>query len=128
MSAEHLKSSVLVAYQGFQTGKLDPLLSLVADDVEWINYEDSPLGGTFQGKDEVLKYIQESAAKTELQKFELESLLCEGNKMIGVLKITYKVKATGKIRTGIDVHLMDFHDDKVVRFREICTSVGDAWG
>ena len=127
MSANELKASALNAYQGFQTGTLDPLMTMLSNSIEWTNYEDSPLGGTYHGKAEVLAYIQKSTELTDLIKFELESLMCEGNKMIGVLNVAYRVKATGKIHEGTDVHLIDIKDDKVVRIREIVPCAAEAW-
>lgn len=127
MSAESIKTSVLEAYQGFQRGDLNPLMWILSDNLEWINYEDSPLGGTYHGKEEVADYIQRSFKLTKLLRYELESLMSERNKTIGVVNVSYEVLATGKTHSGTDIHLMDFKEQKIVRFREIGLSAAKAW-
>jgi ketosteroid isomerase-like protein len=48
MSAQDNKAAVLAAYNGFQEGNMEPLMSILAKDIEWINNEDNPLNGTYK--------------------------------------------------------------------------------
>lgn len=69
-------------------------------------------------------------AKFEQMKFtgfRIIKVMAEGDKVVYALEATYTVKSTGKNASGIAMHLIDFKDGKMVRFREVAATSAEAW-
>ena len=126
MSADANKAAVKAAYDGFLADDLEPLMSILASDVEWTNYEDNPFAGTHHGPEGV----EEAMAPLDLidlTRFEVKSVMAEGGQVVAVLDVAYTVKATGKDWEGPAAHLFDFEDGKIKRFREVVATSGEVW-
>jgi hypothetical protein len=126
MSAEENKAAVLAAYEGFEADNMEPLMSILADDVEWINYEDNPLNGTYNGPDGVESFFAKFD-QMEFTGFEIITVMAEGDKVVSALDVSYTVKSTGKNTSGIAMHLIKFRDGKMVRFQEVAATSANAW-
>ena len=126
MSADNNKALVLAAYNGFDQGDLQPLISILDENIEWTNYEDNPLNGTVHGPEGVLGFLN-SLDQIDIKSFKVVSVMSEGDRVMGVNDLTYTVKSTGKTHSGITAHLFDFRDGKMVRFQEVSATSGDAW-
>jgi ketosteroid isomerase-like protein len=126
MSAEENKAAVLAAYHGFEADNMEPLMSILADDVEWINYEDNPLNGTYNGPDGVESFFAKFD-QMEFTGFEIITVMAEGDKVVSALDVSYSVKSTGKNTSGIAMHLINFRDGKMVRFQEVAATSAGAW-
>ncbi|MCZ6672227.1 MAG: nuclear transport factor 2 family protein [Verrucomicrobia bacterium] len=111
---------------GFVHGDIQPLISILDENVEWSNYEDNPLNGTVHGPEAVTEFM-ESLGQMEFNRFKVVSVMSDGDKVIGVIDATYTVKSTGKSHSGIAAHLFEFQDGKMVRFREVAATSADAW-
>lgn len=126
MSTEKNKAAVLAAYHGFEADNMEPLMSILAEDIEWINYEDNPLNGTFRGPEGVKSFFAKFE-QMEFTGFRIITVMAEGDKVVSAMDAGYTVKSTGKSTSGISMHLFDFKDGKIVRFREVAATSAEAW-
>lgn len=127
MSANDNLKAVQAAYEGFGRDDLEPLRSILADDFEYTNYEDNPFGGTRRGVT-AFDHLGEIMAQIDMDRFEIETMLADDDRVVTVLDIGYTVTATGKrAASGPTVHIMDFRDGKMTRFREVAAPDGGAW-
>ncbi|MDA0346974.1 MAG: nuclear transport factor 2 family protein [Verrucomicrobia bacterium] len=126
MSAEENKAAVLAAYNGFAEGNMKPLMSILAENVEWSNYEDNPLNGTYHGPAGVESFFAKFE-EMEFTGFQIVTLMAEGDRVVSALDASYTVKSTGKSASGIAMHLLDFRDGKVIRFQEVAATSVAAW-
>lgn len=110
-------------------------LDMLADDVTWVNLlpENVPFGGTYSGKQEVLRYFGEMAATFELGEYlwdQFEYIESGGTLvMIGFEKDGVALP-TGKIFDLHFVWVIKFDaDDKIVYVREHndTAAIGDAF-
>jgi len=124
-AAENGKA-VRAAYEAFLQEDIEPMVSLMSDDVAITNYEGNPFAGDYQGKNGFAEYMA-TLDLTQFEGLEIESVLAEDDRVVSVLTTRYTVKATGKSAGGLTIHVMDFAADKVVRFREVAADDGDAW-
>lgn len=126
MGAAENAKAVRSAYEAFLQDDIEPMESLMSDEVEITNYEGNPFAGHYRGKDGFARYLA-TLELTDFEGLELESVLAEDDRVVAVLTTHYTVKATGKPAGGLTVHVMDFSDDKIVRFREVAADDGAAW-
>lgn len=127
MGADVNLKAVQAAYEGFDRGDREPLLSILADDFEYTNYEGNPFGGSFTGP-EGFDHLTEVLEQVDMDHFEIETMLADDDTVVTVLDIGYTVKATGKTSApGPTVHVMTFRDGKMTRFREVSAHDGGAW-
>lgn len=55
--SENITDTIKTSYDAFEKGNLDPLMSLLADNVRWHVSGGSPLAGDYIGKAEVLEFF-----------------------------------------------------------------------
>ncbi len=127
MGANDNLKAVQAAYEGFERDDLEPLLSILADDFEYTNYEGNPFAGSFRGP-QGFEHLGEVLEQVEMDRFEIETMVADDDTVVAVLDIGYTVKATGKRNPpGPTVHVMTFRDGKMTRFREVAAYDGGAW-
>jgi ketosteroid isomerase-like protein len=124
-AAENAKA-VRGAYEAFLQDDVGPMVSLMSDEVHITNYEGNAFAGDYQGQSGFAEYMA-TLDLTDFEGLEVESVLAEEDRVVAVLTTQYTVKATGKPAGGLTIHVMDFADDKIVRFREVAADDGDAW-
>lgn len=127
VSADDNIKAVQAAYEGFGRDDLEPLLSILSEDFQFTNYEANPFGGSWAGP-AAFEHLGDVLEQVEMTRFEIESILGDDERVVAVLDVGYVVKATGKqSAVGPTVHIMDFDDGKMTRFRELAVPDGGAW-
>lgn len=127
MSANANLKAVQAAYEGFERDDLEPLLSILADDFEYTNYEDNPFGGSFSGP-AGFEHLGSVLDQVDMDHFDIEAMIADDDTVVTVLDIGYTVRATGKSSaTGPTVHIITFRDGKMTRLRELAVPDGGAW-
>lgn len=100
-------------------GESQPLLALVADDIEWIIPGVGwPLAGTHRGREALATLLQKAADEVETSYPKPPEFLAQGDRVMVVGVATGKIKATNK--SFQDDWVFDFtvRDGKVARIRE----------
>ncbi|KAB1188620.1 MULTISPECIES: nuclear transport factor 2 family protein [Haloferax] len=102
------------AYEAYNEGDLETVVSTFADDIEWVEPEGGLGGGTHRGPDAVLNDIfmptldamDEVAAKPE-------RFIDGGDTVVVVGKLTGTAKGTGTRLAVPFAHIIDMKDGKI---------------
>ena len=101
------------------SGDEQRLLSLVAEDVEWIiPGEDWPLAGTYRGHAEVADVLQKASEKVETSFPEPPEFVAQGDRVMVVGFATGKIKATNKTFEDHWVFAITVQNGRVTKIRE----------
>ena len=119
MSAETNKATITAAYDGFSRGDLSAIFAAIADDVVWTNHAtQSPIAGEYRGAAGVQEFFTKLDGVAEITKFDVHTLIAEGDHLVALGYSALTVKATGKTGEGAFVHVFGFTGDKVSTFEE----------
>jgi uncharacterized protein len=101
------------------SGDKQRLLSLVAEDIEWIiPGEDWPLAGTHRGHTGLADVLQKASEEVEMTYPEPPEFVAEGDRVLVVGVATGKIKATNKTFEDHWVFDITLRDGKVTKVRE----------
>ena len=90
--------TVRAAYAAFEVGDVPAVLASLADDVEWIDAEGFPTGGTYRGHDEVVqKVFMPLVEDYDGFTVKAESFVGEGDTVVSVGWYEGRYKQTGKV-------------------------------
>ncbi|HEY8225920.1 MAG TPA: nuclear transport factor 2 family protein [Pyrinomonadaceae bacterium] len=121
MSEQDNVQFVRNAYDAFKRGDIDAVLNTLADDIEWISPgppDIMPTAGTRRGRQAVKEFFAVLSQQEDVEVFEPQEFIAQGDKVVAILKYRGRVKATGKPAEATLVHVFDFANGKVKRFRE----------
>ena len=108
VSAEN-KELVRRGYEAFAAGDAETVMSLFADDIEWIEPGRSTVSGTHRGKGDVGMYLLQMAEKGVTVK--LETLVAEGDIVVALTE----VRVGDEVANGADVFtIRDGHAARVL--------------
>jgi ketosteroid isomerase-like protein len=101
------------------SGDKQRLLSLVAEDIEWIiPGEDWPLAGTHRGHAALAAVLQKASEEVEMTYPKPPEFLAQGDRVLVVGVATGKIKATNKPFKDEWVFDITVRDGKVTHIRE----------
>lgn len=109
------------AYDCFKTGQIDELINLNAEDIEWTTPGPPDVlhtAGTRRGRKGVAEFFSTLSAEEDIEVFEPQEFIAQGDKVVSLIKCRSRVKATGKAADVTLVHVFDIKDGKIRRFRE----------
>lgn len=120
MSEQDNINLVQQAYNCFQTGDIPALLNSFADDIEWITpgADALPIGGTYNGREEVAKFFAALDENEVVNKFEPREYIAKDNKVIAIGLYEATVKATGRTHQSEWVHIFSIKNGKIASFHE----------
>ena len=103
------------------SGKIEELLErFVTAESELENPlpELIPFGGKFVGRQGFAAYAQAIPAAIEIERFEIDEILAEGERVVVLGRETSRVLATGKRYTMAWVHVLTVRNGRVHHMRE----------
>ena len=115
MSQSKALALAQAAYQGFAEGNMEPLFSILAEDVKWINHSSSsysPFAGVHRGLEGVKAYFSHMP-EIDQEKFEIKAMAEQNGYVMVTIERRAIYKAVGKVHEGQIVHVMRFDDDKL---------------
>jgi uncharacterized protein len=117
-------------YDSFGKQNIPAILECLADDVEWeYAYPDTPVPWLKprRGRHGAGEFFQ-SLAALDFKRFEVKSVVADGNLVIAIVSLDAVVRATGKHIVEMDeVHLWHFDDrGRVNRFRHVADTLQHA--
>lgn len=120
MDAQQNKELISRGYQFFQSGKIDELLQLFADDIEWIgnDIDNVSFSHDYHGRQEVAQFFSELNQAQEAQRFEPQEMIAEGDKVAVMGYAKWNVRTTGKNYEYPWVHVFTLRDGKVTKFQQ----------
>lgn len=106
------------AYAAFARSDIAAILDLLDDDVIWTAPATLPQGGTFTGKDGVLKFFEGVGAAWESLRIDLEQINdLGGDLVVGVVQGAGTLRSAGPAQYGA-VHVFSVQNLRITRFRE----------
>ncbi|AUX47499.1 hypothetical protein SOCE26_090200 [Sorangium cellulosum] len=118
-------------YRAFKERDYASFRRLCAPDLEWIQNEGFPGGGTHRGVDAVVSGVFEAFGNEwSMWRFSLEECLDAGRSMIVLGRYEGVHRKTGKSFSSAAAHVYDIEDGKVRRFRQFTDTkvIWDAMG
>lgn len=116
-------------YAAFQTGDLDTLRSLFADDLEWTFPGHNQFSGTLRGPDQVLGAFGQQMQETDgTLKVEVHDIVA--NDTHAVALATFSAQRNGKSVSDRYTHVAHIVDGKVAQswiFQENPDKVDELW-
>ena len=94
-------------YEAFTAGDVETVMSLLDDNIEWVQPGDSAISGTYHGKAEFGEYLSRMAEKSPTVK--PLRFLADGDMVVALTEVT----AGGE--TGQDADVFTLRDGKMVR-------------
>ncbi len=107
VSEQENKELIKRGYEAFSAGDVETVMSLFADDVEWVQPGESVISGTFHGKTEVMEYMGRLAERSLT--VTLKKLIAEGDTVVAITDVTVDGQ------TGEDADVFTIRDGKTVR-------------
>jgi len=120
MSEQENTETVRQAYGNFQTGDIESLLNLLADDVGWRlpSMENVPFSGSRNGREAVGQFFAILNEAQEPREFEPQSFIAQGDKVAVQGRYLWRVKASGREYQGDWVHVFTLRDGRITDFQE----------
>lgn len=111
--------SVKEAYDALARGAVDDVTAMMAEDIEWVEAEGGPYGGTYRGPDEVVEEVL-APLGGEWDEFvvEPERFVEGGDTVVAMGTYNGTYAETGKSFEAPFAHVWDFDDGTVVRFQQ----------
>jgi ketosteroid isomerase-like protein len=97
------------AYDAFKKGDIPGLLNRLTDDVEWITpgpKDIMPVAGHRRGRDGVAEFFSTLSSQENVEVFEPEEYIAQGDKVVAIIRYRGRVKATGRTAETPLVHVL----------------------
>jgi len=106
------------AYQVFKEGQIESFLNLLSKDVLWVLPEmpNVPFAGTWNCRDGVAQFFSRMREVQDVEEFEPEEFIAQGNKVVVLGRFTMRIKVTGARSAW--AHVWTIQDGVVTAVRE----------
>ena len=120
MSEQDNRALVQRGYDAFGRGDIEALLALLDESVEWVTPgpPELPTAGRRRGRQQVAEFFQTVNSLYDIQRFEPDAFVSEGDRVVVLGSETSRVKATGKVLDMRWAHTFTVRNGKVVAFEE----------
>jgi len=120
MSSQENKQLIMQGYQMFSNKDIKGLLTLFADDVDWIGTESEyiPFFGSYKGKAQVAQFFTTMDQAQEAIQFEPQAFIAEDDKVVVTGQSKWLVRSTGQQYENPWVHVFTVRDGKVARLQQ----------
>ena len=119
MSEADNVSVVQRAFEAFGRGDAPAFLSLLSEDVEWTiaGPPSVPYAGERRGREGVAEFLKAIGGAVEMERFEPQEFIAQGDKVAVVGFERARLRSTGKAFDNPWVLLFTLRDGKITRFR-----------
>lgn len=105
-------------YRAFREKDYDAFLDISTEDIEWVQNEGFPGGGTHKGASEVIERVFKANNNNwEGFAYEIKQFLDAGTSIIVLGIYTGRHRVSSKSMRAAAAHVYDLRDGKVYRFR-----------
>ena len=101
------------AYDAFSSGDMDTLKEMFAEDAVWVSSDELPLGGTTEGRDQIIANFEQ--LPSYWSEFSVEPKEFIGGDDAVTIRGTQRATGKGGSFECPYLHLMRFADGKLVR-------------
>jgi ketosteroid isomerase-like protein len=121
MSEQNPVQIVKDAYAAFSRNDISSLINLMADDVSWYLPGPQtvlPFAGRRKGKTEVNEFFSTLADVQDVERFEPQDFIAQGDKVVALGNYKWRVKATARTYESEFAHVFTVREGKIVAFHE----------
>jgi uncharacterized protein len=120
MSEQQNLDLVRRAYEAFGRGDIATLLDLFDANIEFVTPgpPELPTAGTRRGRQQVADFFQAVDALFEFERFEPETFLADGDRVVVLGRDRSRIKTTGTVIESEWAHVYDVRDGKIARMQE----------
>jgi len=121
MAEQENVQTVKEAYAAFERGDITSLLNLVSEDVEWHMPGPSdiiPFAGEFRGREGVGRFFAALGGAEDLEIFEPQEFVAQGDKVVTTGRYRGRIKATGQADDIEFVHVFTVRDGRITNYRQ----------
>ena len=120
MSEQENTNIVKQTYENFLRGDIESLLKLYADDIRWEVYGPAsvPTTGERNGLKEVAEFFAQVNDRLEVQSFEPQEFIAQGDQVAVIGHYTWTAKPSGRPFSANWAHVLTLSNGKITRFRE----------
>ena len=120
MNEQDNRAIVRRGYEAFGRGDIHALLELFDEQVEWVTPgpAELPVAGRRVGRRQVGEFFQAVTSMLEIQRFEPQAFIAEGDRVVVLGSETAVFKATGKTLDTDWAHVFTLRNGVVVAFQE----------
>lgn len=128
MSEQDNLAIVQQAYRFYLDGKVQEILNLCADDIEWDQprTEGISFSGKRRGRGEVEQFFTQLANDQEALQFEPREYIAQADRVVALGHYVWSVRETDRNYEADWAHVFTLRDGKVVQFKEY-TDTAAAW-
>lgn len=107
-------------FAAFGAHDIPAILEFLHDDIviEFYGPEIIPYAGTYRGKTEARRFFETVLSSIDINQFDAEEMIADGDKVIVVGHLNLTTKATGRTIDSDYVHVITLADGKWLRFRD----------
>lgn len=107
------------AYDAFGRGAIDEVVEVMADDIEWVEAESGPYGGTYRSPEAVVEAVF-TPIGTEWEGFvvEPERFVVDDDTVVALGTYSGTYSETGTRIEAPFAHAIDLEDGRIVRFEQ----------
>lgn len=127
MSTEQNRKAVTQLYEAFNRGDIATVVQGFSEDAVWVNHTGTGLAGVYYGRSGVRDFFTNFKAAVDLERFDIDRILCEDDTAVVLVETQYTVKATGKNAIGPVVQVLKMKDGLISAFAEYEHGHGPAW-
>ena len=109
------------AYAAFSRNDIESIINLMADDVSWYlpgPPKVVPFVGRRKGKTEVNRFFSTLTDVQDVERFEPQQFVAQGEKVVALGNYKWRVKATGRAYDSEFAHVFTVRGGKIVEFHE----------
>lgn len=121
MSEQENVGIVKDAYDSFKKGDIQHLLDALTDDVAWVTPgppDIMPAAGNRRGRNEVAQFFSDLSDSEDVELFEPQEYIAQGDKVVVLIKYRGRVKATGRTAETDLVHIFTINEGRIAQFQE----------
>jgi ketosteroid isomerase-like protein len=108
------KQLIRQVYDAYSRGDIETVLQNMADDVEWNAPGGAPFSGHRHGRDQMRAFFQEMRQAIEVQQFDIDDLIADGDKVAVLGRQRATVRETGRHFETQWVHVYTLRGGKIV--------------
>lgn len=120
MSEQENTQIIRETYGNYQTGDIQALLNLLADNVTWRvpEIESVPFAGSREGRESIAQFFVTLDEAQEAVRFEPQHFIAQGDKVVVQGQYLWRVKSTGREYEADWLHVFTLRDGKITAFQE----------
>jgi hypothetical protein len=102
-------------FEAFGRGDVDYILDQLANEARFVSHLDPvvPWAGDFKGKEEVARFFQALGGSVEVTGHPVNSLVTQGDTVVGMGDVSFRVRETGKAGSSSWVYIFKLADGRV---------------